>query len=422
MATQTYRYRRTNPVDIARLKAEVGTNTTVIAADGGHVVDVQIEDTAEDLGDLDESMLLMGYVRISDNPALPPADDFSPTSGAGGGGGGFNAEYRFSTTTTAADPGNGRARFNDAVYASITEVYFDDTADNPTFDMGLVFSTMNPGDRLVVQQNSDITRSVVFTIDNVTDNGGWWTFGVTYLDDGGGPLIQNNAPTTFGFLPEGDHIRHNLTATTDPDNNDDVGDGYEPGSTWINNTSDKAFICVDATATLAIWSSTTSGGFVGGTTPADKFQNPLSADWAVNGLAPLADDTNDDGLSVRLFDDTTEEGVGLEIVVPLGATNMQLFTMARAETTPGGSVVAKLLFYEREIANGAAVTAWSSSIALTDVDLSTNEFFVEDETDKTLAAWGLTAGKTHQIQITRTSVSDTLSGDLAFKSLRREFT
>lgn len=156
---------------------------------------------------------------------------------------------------------------------------------------------------------------------------------------------------------------------------------------------------------------------------AEKLSNPLTADWAVNALAPLAEDSNNSGILVRLFDDTTEEGIGFTITVPSGAASMQIFILARAETGPGGAVVAKLLFYEREISDNAAVTAWSSSIALTDVALPvTTEFFQEDETDNTLATWGLTAGKTHQIQITRTSVSDTLTGDLALVMLRVEFT
>lgn len=166
----------------------------------------------------------------------------------------------------------------------------------------------------------------------------------------------------------------------------------------------------------------TGGGFPFYHFPAAKLTSSLTADWAVNGNAPLAEDSNNSGLSVRLADDTTEEGFGFEITVPTGAANMQIITLARAETAPGGAVVAKPLFYEREIADGAAVSAWSSSIALTDIDLAANEFFVKDTTSKTLAAWGIAVGQTHQIQITRTSASDTLTGDLAWNSVRVEFT
>ena len=424
MATQTYRYRRVAPISQGKLRDEVGVTATLVTSDGGHIQDVSIDDATEDVVDLDEAMGLQGYLRIEDNPSTNPEDSFTP-QGSSGGGGGFLAEYRFSTLTAAADPGNGRARFNTGVYSTVTELYFDDFADTPTFDMGLVFGTMNPGDRIVCQQNSDATRSAVYTIVSATDNTGWWTFVVTFEDDGGGSLIINNATTSFSFDSESTHIRHNLTATTDPGQNDDNTAGYEVGSLWVNVTSDEAFLNVDAATGAAIWPSITDSGGAGFPSydfPAVKLTSSLTADWAVNGNAPVVEDSNNSGFSVRLSDDTTEEGFGFEITIPTGATNMQIYTLARAETTPGGAVVAKPLFYEREITDGAAVGSWSSSVALTDIDLAANEFFVEDVTDKTLASWGVDEGQTHQIQITRTSASDTLSGDLAWKLIRVRFT
>lgn len=45
----------------------------------------------------------------------------------------------------------------------------------------------------------------------------------------------------------------NLTATSDPGTGDDTGDGYAVGSLWINAARDRIWICVDNTATAAIW-------------------------------------------------------------------------------------------------------------------------------------------------------------------------
>jgi len=42
-------------------------------------------------------------------------------------------------------------------------------------------------------------------------------------------------------------------ATTAPTANDDSGDGYAPGSRWIDVTNDKAYICVDASSGAAVW-------------------------------------------------------------------------------------------------------------------------------------------------------------------------
>jgi len=48
-------------------------------------------------------------------------------------------------------------------------------------------------------------------------------------------------------------IRNNLSASVAPTADDDDLDGYEVGSRWIDTTADKAYVCVDATATAAIW-------------------------------------------------------------------------------------------------------------------------------------------------------------------------
>lgn len=48
---------------------------------------------------------------------------------------------------------------------------------------------------------------------------------------------------------------NNLNATTDPTVNDDSGDGYEPGSLWVNKSGQAVWACVDATPGAAIWIS-----------------------------------------------------------------------------------------------------------------------------------------------------------------------
>jgi hypothetical protein len=52
-------------------------------------------------------------------------------------------------------------------------------------------------------------------------------------------------------------IKTNLAASVAPDANDDTGDGYVVGSTWIDTTADKAYVCLDATSTAAVWKETT---------------------------------------------------------------------------------------------------------------------------------------------------------------------
>jgi len=51
--------------------------------------------------------------------------------------------------------------------------------------------------------------------------------------------------------------RNNYTATAAPGVNDDTNSGYEPGSEWVDQMTDKAYVCLDATEGAAVWVETT---------------------------------------------------------------------------------------------------------------------------------------------------------------------
>ena len=157
---------------------------------------------------------------------------------------------------------------------------------------------------------------------------------------------------------------------------------------------------------------------------ADQLQNPITADWAVNALAPAAADSNNDGLTVRLFDDTVEEGVGFIAEVPAGATNIVFDFVSRAETTPGAARTVGLDIYNRGIPNNAAVQAWSTATQLTDLDIPTNEFFQEDSQSVALATLGITAGETTQLELVRTTPTGgtDLTGDWGLLLVKVSFT
>ena len=151
--------------------------------------------------------------------------------------------------------------------------------------------------------------------------------------------------------------------------------------------------------------------------------NPNNADWTVNALAPAVADSNNAGLTVRLFDDTTEEGVGFQFEAPVGATNIIFTFRSRAETTPGGAVTVGLNIYNRGIPDNAAVQAWSAATQLTDIDLTTNEFFQEDSQSVTLATLGVTAGELTQFELTRVDPTggSELSGDWTLGNIKVSF-
>jgi len=153
---------------------------------------------------------------------------------------------------------------------------------------------------------------------------------------------------------------------------------------------------------------------------ADQFDSPINADWVVNALAPAAPDSNNNALKVRLFDDTTEEGVGFNLFIPPDTEHLVLTFQSRAETAPGGTVTAIPTLYFREIPDNAAPSAtWAGtndgSQALTAISLPTNENFQSDREVLNLTTLGIVAGSYYQFELTLSG--GTLVGDWALRAL-----
>ena len=110
--------------------------------------------------------------------------DFDWVAGGGGGGGLLSAEFRFSTSTVAADPGSGRFRFDTAAYATVTEIFIDDETDNGV-DVSNLLALISGGDRLYFQVKSEANKFVIFdVIGPSVDNTGWFTIPVDDLFSG----------------------------------------------------------------------------------------------------------------------------------------------------------------------------------------------------------------------------------------------
>lgn len=109
---------------------------------------------------------------------------------ATGGGASVTFSWRFSTTTTAADPGNKRLRFNDATPADVTEIYLDDI-DNSGVDVSNFLNLLVAGNKIYVQQSNNGGAFLLGTVVSSTDNTGWFTIVIT-VDDSG-TLPANNA-------------------------------------------------------------------------------------------------------------------------------------------------------------------------------------------------------------------------------------
>jgi hypothetical protein len=154
------------------------------------------------------------------------------------------------------------------------------------------------------------------------------------------------------------------------------------------------------------------------------FDNPNNADWDLNALAPAAADSNNAALTVRLFDDTTAEGVGLYFQLPTGAVSFTLEWLSRAETAPGAPADVKPAIEIREVEDNVAVPSppWTS-FNLVDTAIPTNENFQYDSQTITFASLALTAGNYVQMQFNRnpTHPNDDLAGDWVVLSVRVSF-
>jgi hypothetical protein len=107
---------------------------------------------------------------------------------------GFRIEY--STSTTAADPGSGKFRFNASDPASATEVYISETdlqglGVDPILDV-LTTSTNTPNKSIITFRQIDNQAYYDSAyVTSQTDNGGWRTLDITHIDKSGWGNVGN---------------------------------------------------------------------------------------------------------------------------------------------------------------------------------------------------------------------------------------
>jgi hypothetical protein len=71
-------------------------------------------------------------------------------------------------------------------------------------------------------------------------------------------LTGQTPQTPFFTLESTKPIKNNFEATTNPTTETDTSLGYQVGSTWINVSTDEAYLCVDATISGASWIGSTA--------------------------------------------------------------------------------------------------------------------------------------------------------------------
>ena len=287
---------------------------------------------------------------------------------ANGPSGPRNFHYLYETTITAP-PGLNSFRYNNATQSSATTIWFSGT----TLEIGDVEALLDNVDSsaTLYLNNEGRTKFQQFTLSAVTPQSGYTEFAVSHVQSFGGNFIAEEL-------------------------------------------------------VQVIFQEGTGGG--GTTFPsfqlyANQLDTPNNSDWDVNAFAPVSSDSNNAGLNVRMFDDTIEEGVGFTIRTPVGASTLTFTFQSRAETAPGATRTVGINVYERDIPNNGAVGPWSSAVQLDDVSIPTNENFQTDSQTISLAALGLNANETHQIEITRTTPTGgtNLTGDWVLLYVGVEF-
>jgi hypothetical protein len=133
---------------------------------------------------------------------------------------------------------------------------------------------------------------------------------------------------------------------------------------------------------------------------ANSMDNPINSDWAVNALAPVITDPTYNSMSVRSFSNTAEQGVGMMLSIPAGATQVTFKIRGRAQTAQAASQNLQFNLYRREIPNNGAVSAWTSSnLALNLIPANTNFQYLTQTVS--LSSLGLTADRLYVFELTR---------------------
>jgi hypothetical protein len=156
---------------------------------------------------------------------------------------------------------------------------------------------------------------------------------------------------------------------------------------------------------------------------ADQLDSPNNADWAVNNVAGAVKDSNNTALTVRRFDDNTEEGVGASIEVPTGAANIIFEPRSRPEVGAASNLNVQPRMYARYFRDNVATGAWTG-MDLTVLTMGTsNEYPQFDSQSVPLTGLGLTGGDLAQIELTRdgATATDTLVGDWVLLELKVRF-
>lgn len=162
-------------------------------------------------------------------------------------------------------------------------------------------------------------------------------------------------------------------------------------------------------------------GYISRIYEADSLQNPDSADWAVNALAPAGADGTSTAEVVRFFDDTTEEGVGFTSILPASTVNLEFEFLFWANVAPAATRTFAFKLYARRLQNNTAIGAYTN-FTLTDFSIPNNRTPQIQSKTVSYASFGtaLVAGAAYTFELTRVNpaAGTELVGDLNLRAFR----
>lgn len=159
----------------------------------------------------------------------------------------------------------------------------------------------------------------------------------------------------------------------------------------------------------------TSGTLSFTTFYATRFDSPLTTgSWPVKAQAAAYLDPSHPSMTVRGFDDTTPEGVGISADVPPGAVSCNITLVGRSRSAPTANQAALWNVYYHSYPIGVLAPDWGAAIALNPINVAQgNNFLYSVTTNVTVAQMGLTSGSPYQMEVVRNAnaAGDTLVGD-----------
>ena len=130
------------------------------------------------------------------------------TQGTEGSFGGASFDYTFDTSTADSDPGTGKIRLSNSTQTSAAEAYIDITDDDgnsiQSFLLSIKAVTSAIKGHMRIASRTDSTQFLLYPIDDLTDNTGWWTLDLDTISSSGGSAFINNQDILISFTTVGD--------------------------------------------------------------------------------------------------------------------------------------------------------------------------------------------------------------------------